>query len=81
MNALGYLFAAYTIVWLALLAYLFFVSRGVGGLRQEVRALGDTLAETEREPAAHGASAAWRRPNTAERDSPGETARPPGARS
>ena len=81
MNALGYLFAAYTIVWLALLAYLFFVSRSVGILRQEVQSLGDTLAETERKPTAHEANPGGLRPDTTDQSGLDQTGQPRGARS
>ncbi|MBI2865739.1 MAG: CcmD family protein [Chloroflexi bacterium] len=40
MNNLGYLFAAYTIIWLVLFAYSFRLARRVEELRQRLEALG-----------------------------------------
>lgn len=45
MNGLGYLFAAYTIVWLALLVYLFWLSSSIGSLRKDVEALREILSD------------------------------------
>jgi CcmD family protein len=36
---LVYLFAAYLIIWVVLLAYVFFVSQQVGDLRAQLRSL------------------------------------------
>lgn len=36
-----YLFAAYTIVWVVLFGYFFFLTRQLGDLRREVKALRD----------------------------------------
>lgn len=47
MIGLGNLFAAYTIVWIVLLAYLLFVSGSINGLRKEVQTLRDVLTEHE----------------------------------
>lgn len=36
---LVYLFAAYTIIWIVLFGYMFFLSQQVGDLRNQLRAL------------------------------------------
>ena len=38
-GSLVYLFAAYVIIWVVLLAYVFFVSQQVGDLRAQLRTL------------------------------------------
>jgi len=48
---LSYLFAAYTVIWLAFFAYLFFVSRRQRELERELRAVQRTLEESKRRPA------------------------------
>lgn len=50
MNGLGYLFAAYTIVWFALLAYLVFIAGSVGSLRKDIQVLRDILDERDSTP-------------------------------
>ena len=44
---LPYLFAAYTVIWLAFFAYLFFVSRRQRELERELRAVQRTLDESQ----------------------------------
>lgn len=48
-NNLGYLFAAFAITWLALAAYLFYISQQVRSLRDELNA---THQEPDAEPEA-----------------------------
>jgi CcmD family protein len=47
---LPYLFAAYTVIWLAFFAYLFFVSRRQRELERELRAVQKALEEGRRRP-------------------------------
>lgn len=56
MTGLGYLFAAYTIAWLALAVYLILVSRSIGGLRRDVQALREILREHEQASSRAGAA-------------------------
>lgn len=44
MNGLWYLFAAYTIIWLVLLAYLALLMSRAGSLQKEIAALRDLIS-------------------------------------
>lgn len=43
MNGLWYLFAAYAIIWLVLLAYLALLMSKAGGLQKDIAALRDVI--------------------------------------
>jgi CcmD family protein len=43
MNNLGYLFAAYTFIWLAVLAYVYVIARRQQTLAREIQALREAL--------------------------------------
>jgi CcmD family protein len=43
MNNLGYLFAAYTFIWVAVLAYVYVVARRQQTLAREIQALQEAL--------------------------------------
>lgn len=43
MDSLGYLFAAYALVWLGLAAYLYYLARSVAAAREEMRGLLDAV--------------------------------------
>jgi len=43
MNNLGYLFAAYTFIWVAVLAYVYFIARRQRALEKELQALREAL--------------------------------------
>jgi CcmD family protein len=43
MNNLGYLFAAYTFIWLAVLAYVYIIARRQQALAREIQALQNAL--------------------------------------
>ncbi|MEE9583183.1 MAG: CcmD family protein [Dehalococcoidales bacterium] len=45
MEDLGYLFAAFTVVWLALFGYIFILSRRQQRLRRDIDLLKETLKE------------------------------------
>ncbi len=49
---LVYLFAAYTIIWMVLFAYMFFVSQQVGDLRNQLEALRRGRGGADAEPRA-----------------------------
>jgi CcmD family protein len=43
MNNLGYLFAAYTFIWLVVLAYVYIIARRQQALAKEIQALREAL--------------------------------------
>lgn len=43
MNNLGYLFAAYTFIWVAVLAYVYIIARRQRTLEREIQALREAL--------------------------------------
>jgi len=43
MNNLGYLFAAYSFIWAAVLAYVYIIARRQGALEREIQALQQAL--------------------------------------
>ncbi len=54
MQNLPYLFAAYTIVWLVLFAYLFVVASQVRSVRREVAELRARIGQPPARPGARG---------------------------
>jgi len=45
MESIGYLFAAYTIIWLGLFGYLFYLNRKQRKLQKELNLLKKTMEE------------------------------------
>jgi CcmD family protein len=45
MNNLGYLFAAYTFIWVAVLLYVYFIAQRQRTLEREIRALRAALSK------------------------------------
>ncbi|MFQ6090619.1 MAG: CcmD family protein [Candidatus Bipolaricaulia bacterium] len=45
---MSYLFAAFSVVWAAFFLYLWYLTRRVAGVEEELQALGEFLEEQER---------------------------------
>lgn len=45
---MGYLFAAYAIIWIVLFGYIYFLSQRISAVRRELEALKETLSSRER---------------------------------